>query len=261
MILAILQARVSSRRLPGKVLMPILGRPMLERQIERLRRARRIDRLVVATSGDAGDDAIAALCGELGVDCFRGALEDVLDRFYQAARQWAAETVVRLTGDCPLADPALIEQLIELHLAGGYDYSSNTLVRTYPDGLDAEVMSIGCLEAAWREARLPSEREHVTPFIYHRPERFRLGSLTQPRDLSGLRWVVDEPADFAFATAVYEALHPTKPDFDSADILELLERRPDIRARMGAAATNEGYHRSLAADAAYLAAGKGTTSS
>ncbi len=258
MIPAILQARTSSRRLPGKVLKPILGRPMLERQIERLRRARRIGRLVVATSDDVSDDAIAALCSSVGVECFRGSLEDVLDRFYHAARRLAARAVVRLTGDCPLADAAVIDQLIDLHTTGDYDYTSNALTRTYPVGLDAEVMNLHCLESAWREAELASEREHVTPFIYHHPERFRLGNLAQPTDLSHLRWVVDEPADLAFVSAVYAALYPDKPAFETSDIVALLAQRPDIAGMMGRAPTNEGYQRSLAADAASLAARKGT---
>jgi spore coat polysaccharide biosynthesis protein SpsF len=239
------------------VLKPILGRPMLERQIERLRRARRMDRLVVATSVDGSDDAIVALCESLTIECFRGLLEDVLDRVYQAAQSHAPRAVVRLTGDCPLADPTVIDQLIGLHMAGGYDYTSNTLVRTYPDGLDAEVVALTCLEAAWREANLPSEREHVTPFIYHHPQRFRLGNLAQPTDLSHLRWVVDEPADFAFISAIYEALYANNPAFDIADVLRLLAERPDIAGMMGHAPTNEGYQRSLAADAARLAAEEG----
>jgi len=254
MILGILQARASSRRLPGKVLKPILGRPMLERQIERLRRARRMDKLVVATSTDASDNPVAALCRALAVDCFRGSLDDVLDRFYQAARPHAPRAVVRLTGDCPLADPGVIDELIDRHVAGDFDYTSNTIERSYPDGLDAEVMELRCLEAAWREAALPSEREHVTPFIYHHPERFRLGRLVQSPDLSRLRWVVDEPEDFAFISAIYEALYLEKPAFGTADVLALLERRPDIAGLMGHAATNEGYQRSLSADAAALAA-------
>lgn len=259
MILGILQARASSRRLPGKVMKPILGRPMLERQIERLRRAKRMDALVVATSVDPSDDAIAALCQTLAVDCFRGSLEDVLDRFYQAARRYVPRAVVRLTGDCPLADPLVIDRLIDLHATAGYQYTSNTLTRSYPDGLDAEVVDLDCLEAAWREARLPSEREHVTPFIYHHAERFRLGNLAQDDDLSHLRWVVDEPEDFAFISAVYEALYPADPAFTTGDVLALLQRRPDIAALMGQAPTNEGYQRSLAADAAVLAARKGKT--
>jgi spore coat polysaccharide biosynthesis protein SpsF len=257
MILGILQARASSRRLPGKVLKPILGRPMLERQIERLRRARRLDKLVVATSTDASDDPIAALCQSLAVDCFRGSLDDVLDRFYQAARRYAPRAVVRLTGDCPLADPAVIDRLIDMHLTGGFDYTSNVVKRSYPDGLDAEVMEFHCLEAAWREATLPSEREHVTPFIRSQRERYRFGDLMQPQDLSDGRWVVDDPEDFAFVSAIYEALYPANPAFTTADILALLERRPDIAAKMGHAPTNEGYQRSLAADAAVLAARKG----
>jgi len=259
MILGILQARASSRRLPGKVLKPILGRPMLERQIERLRRARRLDRLVVATSSDASDDAIAALCQSLAVDCFRGSLDDVLDRFYQAARPYAPRAVVRLTGDCPLADPQVIDRLIDMHLTGGFDYTSNVVKRSYPDGLDAEVMEFHCLEAAWREATLPSEREHVTPFIRSQRERYRFGDLVQPQDLSDGRWVVDDPEDFAFVSAIYEALYPANPAFTTADILALLKQRPDIEAKMGHAPTNEGYQRSLAADAAVLAARKGKT--
>ena len=257
MILGILQARASSRRLPGKVLKPILGRPMLERQIERLRRARRLDKLVVATSTDASDDGIDALCQSLGVDCFRGSLDDVLDRFYQAARRYAPRAVVRLTGDCPLADPAVIDRLVDMHVGGGFDYTSNVDTRTYPDGLDAEVMEFHCLETAWREAALPSEREHVTPFIRSQRERYRFGDLVQARDLSDRRWVVDDPEDFAFISAIYEALYPVNPAFTTADILALLERRPDIAAMMGQAPTNEGYQRSLAADAAAFAARKG----
>ncbi len=259
MILGILQARASSRRLPGKVLKPILGRPMLERQIERLRRAKRMDELVVATSTDASDDAIAALCQALAVDCFRGSLEDVLDRFYQAARRYAPRAVVRLTGDCPLADPQVIDQLIDMHLAGGFDYTSNVVKRSYPDGLDAEVTEFHCLETAWREATLPSEREHVTPFIRGQGKRYRFGDLMQPQDLSSQRWVVDDPEDFVFITAIYEALYPENPTFTTTDILALLERRPDIAALMGHSPTNEGYQRSLAADAAVLAARKGKT--
>lgn len=257
MVVGILQARTSSRRLPGKVVKAILGRPMLERQLERVARAQRLDALVVATSTEAGDDAIAVLCAKLGVDCFRGSLEDVLDRFYRAARQVRADTVVRLTGDCPLADPGLIDSLIDLHLASENDYTSNTLKRSYPDGLDAEVMRMSCLEAAWRDASLLSEREHVTPFIYRHPERFQLGNMAQARDLSQMRWVVDDLDDFDFVTCIYEALYPLNPSFRTEDVLALLESRPDIAAKMGRAKLNEGYDLSLSADAA--AAKKRTT--
>src|SRR5262249_43074738 len=155
-------------------------------------------------------------------------------RFYQAARQYAPRAVVRLTGDCPLHDPGVIDQVIDKHLSGGFDYTSNIVKRSYPDGLDTEVMEAHCLEIAWREAQLPSEREHVTPIIYHSPpELFHLGHVVQEPDLSYLRWVVDEQADFSFISAVYEALYPVNPIFTTADVLALLEHRPDIATMMG----------------------------
>jgi spore coat polysaccharide biosynthesis protein SpsF len=153
-IAAILQARVSSTRLPGKVLKPILGVPMILRQIERVRRAKKIDQFIVATSNDRTDDPLADICSNTNIECFRGSLEDVLDRFYHAAKPLNPEHIVRLTGDCPLADPQLIDQLILFHLQGGYDYSSNTVETTYPDGLDVEIFRFSCLELAWKEAIL-----------------------------------------------------------------------------------------------------------
>jgi spore coat polysaccharide biosynthesis protein SpsF len=229
-VLAILQARMSSRRLPGKVLRTILGRPMLSLQIERLRRCRRIDRLIVATSSDPSDAPIADLCSRERIDCFRGDLQDVLDRFYQAASRYAPEHVVRLTGDCPLADPGLIDRVIDFHLEGGYDFTGNALVRTFPVGLDVSVFRHALLGQAWREARRPEEREHVTLYMKAHPERFRLGDYREAQDRSNLRWTVDEPADFDFVRAVYERLYPANPSFDSADVYRLLEREPGLAA-------------------------------
>lgn len=248
-IVGILQARVSSSRLPGKVLEPILGAPMLARQLERLGRARRIDHLLVATSIQRSDDALDALCQSLGIACFRGSLEDVLDRFYQAARPHAPAHVVRLTGDCPLADPALIDRVIDIHLQQGSDYTCNTLVPSYPDGLDVEVMRFGCLVEAWREAKLPSHREHVTPFLHQQPERFLIAGVQGDVDLSMLRWTVDEPADLELVTRVYEALYPGNPAFSTGDVLALLERDRDLREMNTMHERNEGYRRSLLADA------------
>lgn len=247
-MLAILQARCSSSRLPGKVLKPILGEPMLARHIERLRRSHRIDRLIVATSIEASDNPLANLCATLGVECFRGSLNDVLDRFYQAAVPYQPEHLLRLTGDCPLADPEVIDGIIDFHLSGGYDYSTNALQPTFPDGLDVEVFRFSCLEEAWKEATLNSEREHVTPFIHRRPERYRVGHYKQAQDLSWLRWTVDQPEDFAMVEAIYNALYPSKPDFTTADILAFLADNPAV-ARMNADITrNEGYLLSLAKD-------------
>jgi spore coat polysaccharide biosynthesis protein SpsF len=247
-IVAVLQARVSSSRLPGKVLMPILGRPMLALQIERIRRARRIDKLVVATSTEAIDDPLGPLCESAGVLLARGSLDDVLDRVYRAAAAHAPDHLVRLTGDCPLTDPEVIDEIIRVHLEIGSDYTSNTLTPTYPDGLDAEVARFPAFEQAWRHARLRSEREHVMPYLYNHPETFRLHNVADAVDRSAMRWTVDEPADFRFVRSVYEALYPDNPAFVSDDIYRLLEREPALGALNANFKRNEGYEKSLRAD-------------
>lgn len=253
MILAILQARVSSTRLPGKVLKPILGRPMLEMHLERLARSTKIDKLVVATSDRSDDAPIAELCDKLGVACFRGRLSDVLDRYYRAAQAYHPEIVVRLTGDCPLADPAAIDAGIDYFQKNNFDYVSNCVERTFPIGLDFEVFGYACLESAWREAILPSEREHVTPFIKNHPERFAIGHFSGPVDLSHHRWTVDEPEDFAFVTAVYKALYDHNPRFTTDDILALLEKNPDLMRINYHIEHGEGYRKSLREDQTFLA--------
>ena len=247
-ILGILQARTSSTRLPGKVLKPILGRPMLLHQLDRVRRARSLDALVVATSSDPSDDPIAELCAAAGVHCFRGSLDDVLDRFYQAALEFQPEHIVRLTGDCPLADPGVIDGLVEFYLAGSFDHAGNAVEPRFPDGLDAEILRFSALESAWREASLPSQREHVTPFVFQQPDRFRIGSYRNDVDLSHLRWTVDEPADFDLVERIYTALYPSKPDFTTADILDLLRQQPDLMLLNKGFRRNEGFERSLEQD-------------
>jgi spore coat polysaccharide biosynthesis protein SpsF len=223
LILAILQARMSSSRLPGKVMAPVLGEPMIARQIERLKRAKRIDKLIVATSTDPTDDELAAFCQDLGVEVFRGSLEDVLDRYAKALQRYpGATTVVRVTADCPLADPALIDKVIEHHLDVGADYTSNTLrTRSYPHGLDVEVMRPQALQRAAERARDPYECEHVTPYIYRRPEQFRLAGVAQHRSQAKLRWTVDLPADLEFVRDVYAKLYPFNPEFTTDDVLAL----------------------------------------
>lgn len=243
---------MSSSRLPGKVLKPILGKPMLARQIERLRRARRIDELMVATSDEASDDPIADLCRVENVALFRGSLNDVLDRYYRAACTRRPSHVVRLTGDCPLTDPVIVDGIIEFALDGDYDFASNAMRRTFPTGLDASIMKLRCLEEAWREAKLPSEREHVTPFIYYRPGRYRLGKFAQATDESHLHWAVDEAQDFEFATKVYDTLYPSKPEFDTDDTMEMLEREPIIARIQRRVEINEGWLRSLKDDENFL---------
>jgi spore coat polysaccharide biosynthesis protein SpsF len=229
MVLAILQARMSSTRLPGKVLRPIRGRPMLHLQIERLLRCGAVDRLVVATSVQPDDDPIVSACTNVGVDCRRGPLNDVLDRFRVVAEAYAPDHVVRLTADCPLADQQVIDDLIALHLAGGYDYTTNALRRTFPRGLDCEIMTRDALARAASQASSPYEREHVTPFLYRANSGFRIGNLTCALDLSFLRWTVDTLEDFRFVEAVYGELYASKPKFTMYDVIQLQFERPLLR--------------------------------
>jgi spore coat polysaccharide biosynthesis protein SpsF len=221
--LAILQARMSSSRLPGKVLAPVLGEPMIGRQIERLRRAKRIDKLVVATSTDPSDDLVAAYCSKLGVEVFRGSLNDVLERFAGAAKRYPlAKTLVRLTADCPLTDPELVDRVIDHHLAAGADYTSNTLgTRTYPHGLDVEVVRPRVLQDANEWAHDPYEREHVTPYVYRRPDDYKLAGVSRHESLAKLRWTVDLPEDLAFVREVYAKLYPFNPKFTSDAVAAL----------------------------------------
>jgi spore coat polysaccharide biosynthesis protein SpsF len=245
-VLAILQARASSTRLPGKVLRPILGTPMLRHQLDRVRRARALDALVVATSVDASDDSIAALCGDAGVDCVRGSLDDVLDRFHQAAAPYHPHIVVRLTGDCPLADPELIDRVVVFFRDSGADLAITA--GTFPDGLDVEAIRHDVLECAWQEATRPSDREHVTLFVHRQPDRFRIVRYPSASDLSRLRWTVDEAQDFELVRKVYEALYPRNPEFTTDDVLGLLAERPDLLELNRGIGRNEGLRRSLSND-------------
>ena len=218
---------------------------MLARQVERLERASSIDRLVIATTDDPSDDDIGSLASELGLEVYRGSTDDVLDRFYQAAAPLAPTHVVRLTADCPLADWQLIDRTVSTILSDDLDYVSTALRPTWPDGLDVEVMTFAALEAAWREARTPVEREHVTPFIISKSDRFRRASVDSPVDLSALRWTVDEERDFEFVTRVYEALYPSNPSFTTDDVLDLLRREPELMGLNEGIERNEGLKLSI----------------
>ncbi|MGR4865673.1 cytidylyltransferase domain-containing protein [Caulobacter sp. LARHSG274] len=230
MPLTILQARMSSSRLPGKVLADLAGAPMILRQIERLSRARRLGRIVVATSDQASDDVLAARLDKAGVPVFRGSLDDVLARFIGAMDAFGATgTVVRLTADCPLADPVVIDETVALHLASDADYTSNTPARrSYPKGLDVEVFRAEALRAAARETADPYDREHVTPFLYRRPERFKVAGLEQAADEGEVRWTVDRPDDLDFVRAVYAGLYGADPAFTSDDVRAFVRGRPDL---------------------------------
>lgn len=222
MATAVLQARMSSSRLPGKVLRPLLGQPMILRQIERLRRCRRLDRIVVATGDHPSDDILAETLAGTGLEVVRGPPEDVLGRFLKVIETLGLTgDMVRLTADCPLADPDVIDACIDLRREGGFDYASNGQVRTWPRGLDVEAFTVEALQQAGAEAVSDYDREHVTPWLYRPGSPFRRGDLVQARDDSALRWTVDLPEDFAFVERVYAALYPKTPAFTSADILAL----------------------------------------
>ena len=251
LILAILQARMSSTRLPGKVLRPLAGAPSLQRQLERIARCQTLDQVLVATSRGQDDDAIAGLCRSLGVGCFRGDLEDVLQRYYQAAAPIRPDHVVRLTADCPLTDWRLIDWLTDHHLAGGFDYCSNTDPRCYPKGLDVEIFTLAALERAQREATTAYQREHVTPYFYQPATRhlFRSGSVSQDLDWGCLRWTLDRPDDYAMIAALYERLHGDKPAFTTEDAMTLLLAEPALRA-LNADRQAAGIYRAIATRAA-----------
>jgi spore coat polysaccharide biosynthesis protein SpsF len=226
-----------------------MGKPMILRQIERIRRAKRLDALVLATSEDASDDELARVCEKDGVAVHRGSLEDVLSRFVGAARRFGApDRVVRLTGDCPLTDPQIIDRVVDEALLSGADYASNALEPTFPDGLDVEVLRYAALTTIAAEPRSAAEREHVTLALYRQAERFKIHSVRNGEDYSQLRWTVDEPRDFALVKAIYEALYPAKPDFAFADILALIKRRPELARLNAQAKRNEGLAKSLAVE-------------
>lgn len=225
-VVAVVQARTSSSRLPGKVLAPLAAAPALQRMMERVGRARRVDLAIVATSTEAGDDPVEALCDRIGVPCHRGSLDDVLGRFVGAVPA-GAEVVVRLTGDCPLVDPELVDRHIDEFVGRRHvvDYATNAMVRTMPDGLDVEVFSRGILVEAERSATARYDREHVTPWIQRTARRF---DVVQAVDLAALRWTLDTPRDYAMISAVYAELFERRPAFGSADIYRVLLDRPEL---------------------------------
>ncbi len=247
MNLAIIQARMGSTRLPGKILLPLCGKPMLQRIIERVRAATTIDRVIVATTTENLDDPVEKLCSQLGVFCFRGKVDDVLDRYYNAAMLFSPDNVIRITADCPLIDPNVIDLVIRTHIKLGYDYTSNTIMETYPDGLDVEVFSFSVLEKAWGNAQMLSEREHVTPYIKNRDE-FKKGSVFIDPSLGDKRWTVDTDKDYEFVNRIYNDLFEENSVFYMEDILRWIDKNRDAELINGDIVRNEGYKLSLLND-------------
>ncbi len=226
-VVAIIQARTGSTRLPGKVLEDLAGRSMLARVIQRTKRSTLLNEVVVATTTSVEDDPVVAECGRLGATWFRGSEHDVLDRYFAASEASRAELVVRITSDCPLIDPGEIDRVVAAFLKERPDYASNFLERTYPRGLDNETFPFEGLARAWCEAERPYQRVHVTPYFYENPGLFRLLAVKHDRDLSESRWTVDTPADLQFVRAVYDRFGGDDR-FTWNDVLRLLEAEPQL---------------------------------
>ena len=227
-VVAIIQARMGSSRLPGKAMADLGGAPMLARVVARTSRAATVRQVVVATTTETADQVIVDLCAARGWACFRGSQDDVLDRYYQAARQFAAEVVVRITSDCPLIDPSIIDRVVTefLRLQPDADYVSNVgSRRSFPRGLETEVFSFAALAKAWDEAREPAFREHVTLYMYRRPDRFRIHDFVNERDCSEMRWTVDTPEDYALVCRIYE--HFGHDRFSWTEVLAVLAAHPE----------------------------------
>jgi spore coat polysaccharide biosynthesis protein SpsF len=213
--------------------MPLQGKPLFVRQAERVKTARLCGRVIIATTTDPGDDPIEAICRQEGLDCFRGDAHDLLDRHYQAALRYPAGTVIKIPSDCPLIDPAIIDRVISFYLDRfpEYDFVSNLHPATWPDGNDVEIMSFLALERAWKEAGRPMEREHTTPYIWERPDEFRIGNVEMQGGVDhsmSHRFTIDYLEDYEFIRAVYDELYLMNPLFGVHEILRLLERRPEI---------------------------------
>jgi len=226
-MIAIVQARMGSKRLPGKVLLDLGGETVLSRVIRRLRRARLLDDVLVATSDSAADEAIVRDCERIGVSWFCGSEKDVLDRYYRAAKSGGAEAVVRITSDCPLIDPQIVDETVSAFRDQTADYASNTIVYSYPRGLDTEVFSFSALERAWSESGNPYEREHVTPYFYEHPELFRIASVRGQTDYSHFRWTLDTQEDLQLIRKIYSSFG-NDDTFGWQEALALMQRQPEL---------------------------------
>lgn len=244
-VVVVVQARLGSTRLPGKVLLDLGGKSVIERVVARCRRIPGAAEVVLAVPEGAADAPLAEAGRKLGVRVHQGSEDDVLDRFHGAAKAAGADIVVRVTADCPLLDPELSGKVVELVRSGKADYACNFFPPCYPDGLDTEAFRFSALEAAWKEAELPIEREHVTPFIRTRPERFKQASVRSERDLSALRWTLDEPRDLEFLRSLYERLDGRSDAAGLDEIMKILEKEPGLAEANAGIVANEGYYKGL----------------
>lgn len=246
-IIAIIQARLGSTRLPGKVLLDLEDKTVLERVIERVKASKLITDVVVATTIRKEDLRIVKLCADIGTSVYCGSVDDVLDRYYQAARLFKADHIVRITSDCPLIDPVVIDAVIKLHFLDEADYTTNIIKETYPDGEDVEVFTFEALRKTWKNANLASEREHVTPYLRKNPA-FKIASLESKKDLSHKRWTLDNPEDYEFIKLIYENLYNKNQLFGMEEILKFIDKNPEVEKINKSIIRNEGYLKSLKED-------------
>jgi spore coat polysaccharide biosynthesis protein SpsF len=246
-IIALIQARMSSKRLPNKVLLPLEDKAVLEHVYLRLKHCKTLSDIIVATSRDETDKPIANFCKEKKIKYFEGSLNDVLDRFYEAAKKNKADAIVRITADCPVIDPFIVDEVVVDFLRGNYDYSS--LNGNFPDGLDCQVFKFKALEQCWREAKLPSDREHVGTFIEKtNPQLFNIGKYIKFKnleDITNYRWTLDEKEDYQFLKEIFSKLYNKKKLFISSDIIQLLEMEPHLKNINRGITRNQGYLDSL----------------
>jgi len=246
--LAIIQARVVSTRLPRKVLLDLGGKTVLERVVERVGKSKMVDEVLVATTINVEDLAIIKLCAKEKIRVFVGSNEDVLDRYFQAANLLQPKAVVRITADCPLIDPKIIDLVVKSHLKSGADYTANTLELSYPDGQDVEVFSFEALETSWKNARLASEREHVTMFIKNHPKKFKLNNVANKIDYSAQRWTLDNAEDYKLLKKIYEALYKKNHYFPMEQTIDFLDKNSQLQKINRHISRNEGLQKSLQSD-------------
>ncbi len=248
-ILAIIQARMSSTRLPGKVLLPLEDKTVLEQVVLRVKKAKMVGEVIVATTTEKEDNEIVKLSKKNNFKVFRGSLDDVLDRYYQAASLYKPRHIVRITSDCPLIDPVIIDQTIKTHLQEKADYTASQFYgEKLPDGEDVEVFSFEALEKSWQEAKKASEREHVGLFINNNPKKFKRTGIRIKQDLSDKRWTLDEPEDYEFIKIIFKNLYPENHFFGMREILKFLEKNPEIERINAHIGRNEGLQKSLRED-------------
>ena len=247
-VTVIIQARTGARRLLDKVLLKLADKTVLEHVIARAGKAKTVDRVVVATTVCSADLKIVSLVSRLGVGVFCGSETDVLDRYYQAARLFDAKHIVRVTADCPVIDPKIIDKTVAQYFKSGADYCSNALSSTFPDGQDVEVFSFDALARAWHLARLDSEREHVTPFIWKNNHLFKIARFESRIDYSAKRWTLDEPRDFQFLKTLYRHLYRRNRFFGMDEILKFLKKNPRVELINSTIGRNEGYQKSVKED-------------